>query len=369
MKKRIALALFFLLALCQLHATGKTIEQPRLKSLSMKAVNLITAQEVEIVCPIKPMNAQHVYDQMDVIVDGKKVEYTYLSYFDFDPYAAAPVINLRLKEPLDVGTLRGKTGNARTPNENTQATVGPKAAKSLQIRMKNQALIAEWKPFYDYTNIGSKSKLAATGTTACNTRAELDKQQGVAYSNEHVIDYAAGGIHRMTGRGELITQNAVDYGLQIVIVGTDQSVYEAPEWRELFNPADYKTRRVIAGTLEKPVIVATADDVMRQSSDGEMLRTQSDFFYLGEAFARLFWRVAVDGSEAGATLGCRRVPLSVYNDANDYRYDQHIANAYAAAQKQNRYPGHKMMESLEDYFVYGTLIFYEFVPEIGRAHV
>ena len=370
MKKRITFALFLLLALCQLPVHGKTIQQTDSKTLSMKSVNLITAQELEIVCPVKPLNAQQVYDQFEITVAGKPADYTYLSYFDFGPYADAPVINLRLKEPLATGTLRGKTGNARTPNENTQAVAGPVAAASVKVHLKDQSMAAQWKPFYDYTNIGSKSKLAVTGTAACNTRAEHDTHQGIAYSNEHVIDYAAGGIHRMTGRAELITQNAVDQGLRIVLTGTAQSVYEAPEWRELFNPDDYQTRRVIAGTPEKPVIAATADDVMRQQSDGDMLRTQSDYFYLGEAFARLFWQVAVDGSEAGATLGCRRVPLSVYNDADDYRYDQHIAAAYADALKQNRYPGHRMMKSLEDYFVCGTMIFYEFMPESsdGKWH-
>ncbi|WP_277464643.1 hypothetical protein [Parabacteroides sp. PF5-6] len=333
------------------------------KEFSLSVVHLITDQEIEIVSARKPANAQEVYKSFTVTVDGNKVDYTYLSYFDFGPYATRPVINIRLAEPLNVGTLRGKTGNARTPGEDTQAVLGPQAAASVKISLRKQTVTAQWVPFYDYMNIGSKSKLTATGTKACATAAENDKYLGVAYSNEHVIDYAAGGIHRMTGRAELITQNAVDYGVKIRLVGSDQSVYEAPEWRELFDPADYKTRRVIEGTLEKPIIVGTADDVMRQQSAGAMERARSDFFFLGEAFARLFWRVGVDGSANGATLGCRRTPISVYNAPDDYRYDKHIVEAYGEARRANRYPGFRMMQSAEDYFVYGTMIFYEFIPE------
>ena len=330
---------------------------------AITSVNLITEREVEIECGTRPANAQEVYDHFTVTVDGKKVDYAYLSYFDFGSYNDAPVINIRLAEPLNVGTLRGKTGIARTPGENTQAVNGPLAAATLQIRSENQVVSAKWKPFYDYMNIGSKSKISATGTAFCGTLAENDVHSGVAYSSEHVIDYAAGGIHRMTGRAEMITQNVVDYGVTIMIVGADQSVYEAPQWRELYNPADYKTRRIIEGTLEKPVIVATADDVMRQKSAGEMERPGSDFFFLGEAFARMFWRVGVDGSTNGATPGCRRIPRSVYNDPDDYRYDKHVTAAYGEAKKNNLYPGTKMMESVENYFVYGTMIFYEFIPE------
>ena len=332
-------------------------------TFAINAVRLITDREVEIVCFAKPANAQEVYANFKVTVNGQLVTYTYLSYFDFGSYANAPVINIRLDEPLQVGTLRGKTGNARTPGEDTQATLGPAAAATLQVTVEKQSVTAAWVPFYDYSNIGSKSKISATGTATCGTLALNDEHLRVAYDNEHVIDYAAGGIHRMTGRAELITQNAVEVGLTIMIVGADQSVYEAPQWRELFNPEDYKTRRVIEGTIEKPIIVTTADDVMRQQSSGEMERPKSDFFYLAEAFARLFWRVGVDGSENGVTLGCRRTAGSVYNHPDDYRYDKHVAAAYEQAKKNNKYPGTKMMLSVEDYFVYGTMIFYEFIPE------
>lgn len=356
-------------AVTLLTATGisfgdaNTYQQKRTNNFTIEAVNLITAQEIEIVCNTRPESAQQVYDLFTITVDGEEAAYTYLSYFDFGCYRDAPVINIRLAKPLDVGTLKGKTGNARTPGENTQAVKGPVTAATVKVATKKQAVIARWVPFYEYTNIGSKSKLAVTGTRYCNTEAESDERLGVGYSHEHVIDYAAGGIHRMTGRAELITQNAVDYGVTVMLIGPGQSVYEAPQWRELFNPADYQTRRVIEGTLDKPVIVATADDVMRQKSDSGMQRLQSDFFHLGEAFARLFWKVAVNGFEDGVTLGCRRTPCSVYNDPDDYRYDKHIIVAYTEAKRKNMYLGNQMLDNLENYFVYGTMIFYEFIPE------
>lgn len=363
MRKPFLLITALILCLCQLSGSESVNLQKNAKGITLSAVNLITDREIEIVCGSKPANAQEVYDHFVVTVNGEKVEYTYLSYFDFGPYAAKPVINIRLAKALNVGTLRGKTGNARTPGEDTQAVLGPQAAASIKVSAKKQTVTARWVPFYDYMNIGSKSKLTATGTKSCGTAAENDELLGVAYDNEHVIDYAAGGIHRMTGRAELITQNAVDYGVAIMLVGPGQSVYEAPQWRELFDPSDYKTRRVIEGTLDKPIIVATADDVMRQKSVGNMERSKSNFFFLGEAFARMFWRVAVDGSENSVTLGCRRTPISVYNAPDDYRYDKHIVEAYSEAGKENRYPGFRMMKSPEDYFVYGTMIFYEFIPE------
>ena len=363
MKKILLVFAVFLTGFLQVTGNDNINYQEPTKEFSINAVNLITDREIEIVCDKRPADAQEVYDRFVVAVDGTQVEYTYLSYFNFGKYANAPVINIRLNNPLNVGTLRGKTGTTRTPGENTQTVLGPRAAATLQVRLGNQTVNAIWTPFYDYMNIGSKSKLTATGTASCGTLATNDEHLGIAYSNEHVVDYAAGGLHRMTGRAEMITQNAVDYGVAIMIVGADQSVYEAPQWRELFNPADYKTRRIIEGTLEKPVIVTTADDVMRQQSAGEMLRPKSDFFYLGEAFARMFWRVGVDGSENGATSGCRRVPRSVYNDPDDYRYDKYMIAAYEEAKRKKMYPNTKMMNSVEDYFVYGTMIFYEFLPE------
>ena len=108
------------------------------------AVHLITGCEVEIVCADKPVDAQEVYNNFTVTVNGKTVDYSYLSFFDFGHYAKAPVINIRLDEPLNVGMLRGKTGNARTPGENTQAISGHAAAATLQVKTDHQAVTAQW---------------------------------------------------------------------------------------------------------------------------------------------------------------------------------------------------------------------------------
>lgn len=363
MKRLLLLSAILLISSGLFHGYANVCQQGAAKGFIIQAVNLITDQEIEIVCATRPVSAGQVYDIFTIMVDGEKAEYTYLSYFDLGCYASAPVINIRLAKPLDVGTLKGKTGNARTPGEDTQQVKGPSAAAGVEVVTNEQTVTARWMPFYNYMNTGSKSKLTVTGTQHCSTQAGNDEYLGTFYSYEHVIDYAAGGIHRMTGRAELITQNAVDHGVAVMLVGPGQSVYEAPQWRELFNPDDYQTRRVIEGTTGKPIIVATADDVMRQRSNGEMQRPRSDFFHLGEAFARIFWKVAVNGLEDGVTLGCRRTPCSIYNAPDDYRYDKHIATAYAEAKQKNMYPDNRMMGSLEDYFVYGTMIFYEFIPE------
>jgi len=366
MKKTVLFVCVLMASVLHIFGNEADAARNRVGVFEINFVKLITGQEIEIGCRTKPVSAKEVYDHFTVTVDGQKVAYNYLSYFDIGMYADAPVINIRLAKPLNVGTLRGKTGTARTPGENTQQMLGPQAAATVTVSAGTQSVTARWAPFYDYMNIGSKSKITATGTAQCGTSSENDRHSGVAYSSEHVIDYAAGGIHRMTGRAELITQNVVDYGVAIMIVGPGQSVYEAPQWRELYvsgKTDDWSTRRIIEGTLEKPVIVATADDVMRQQSVKNMSRPQSDFFFLGEAFARLFWRIGVDGSENGVTMGCRRISRSMYNDPDDYRYDKHILAAYTEARKKNMYPGTKMMESVEDYFVYGAMIFYELVPE------
>lgn len=346
-------------------------------ALTATAVRLITSQEVEIACPTKPANAQEVYDSFTVTVGGVEVGYTYLSYFDFGPYAAAPFINIRLNAPLNTGMLVSYTGTSTSPGSGTYTTLGPAAAATLKVQEKSQvappAITATWASFYAYQNIGSKSKLIAVGTSTCGTLAanDINRVSGTntAYTNRNVVDYAAGGIHRMTGRAEYITQNAVEYGVIVMVLDTNMSVYQAPQWRELCadgQPADWATRRVIEGTAEKPVIVTTADDVMRQNSTSPMARTRSDFFYMGEAFSRLFWKTAVAGEEyGGLTLGCERYPRSVYNDVNDFRYDRHVAAAYEEAKKNGTYggPTSDVMKSLEDFFVFGSMVFYEFVPE------
>lgn len=59
--------------------------------------------------------------------------------------------------------------------------------------------------------------------------------------------------------------------------------------------------------MDKPVIVTTADDTMRQVSTGEMQRSRSDRFYMGESFLRLYWTL-------GVVEGCPRTPYSIYNE-------------------------------------------------------
>ncbi|MEL7566635.1 MAG: hypothetical protein AAGU27_17385 [Dehalobacterium sp.] len=184
---------------------------------------------------------------------------------------------------------------------------------------------------------------------------------GRAYNGTYVIDHAGGGINFIVGRSELLAQNAVEAGLCVKIVGTDQSVYEAPEYRELYVPGvttDAFTRTCIPGTRDKPIIIATADDMMRQASTGMMQRPACDRFYMGEAFDRLFWTL-------GVVEGCLRTPRNFMNDYDDLNYAKHIQDAYNDAKAKNMWGKGttKMMESVEDYFTYAAMVWHEFIPE------
>ncbi|ATW26754.1 hypothetical protein [Candidatus Formimonas warabiya] len=326
-------------------------------------VYLITDREIEIGFDTPILDSAAAAATFKVTVDGEEVDYDYLSYFDFGSYETAPAVNIRLKDPLNVGTLSGRTGTAVTPNSGTYTTLGPAAAERVKVVLiaTSAETQAVWKPFYTYRQIGQKSKIHATGNAANGTLAANDSIKGVAYNGEYVINFCGEGINKMTGRAELLTQNAVEAGLCVKIVGTDQSVYQAPEYRELYvsgETTDAFTRTHIAGTLDKPIIVTTADDVMRQASTGEMDRPKSDLFYMGEAFARLFWTL-------GVVEGCPRTPRSFMNDYDDYNYAKHIEDAYNHAKANNMWGNGttKMMESAEDYFTYAAMVWYEFIPE------
>ena len=327
---------------------------------TITGVNLITDKEIEI-CFDAPVKWQNAKLSFTVLLDGQEVDYDYLSYFDFGPYADQPRVNVRLKEPLDVGQLTARSarnGGLYTPFVGDAPTKGPIAAGRISVIATATGQTydsADWVPFYNLQHIASKAKIITFGNTANGTSAE-NSSNNIAYDGTYVINYCGEGINKMVGRAEMLTLNAEEKGLCVRIVGTDQSVYEAPEYRELYNPKDYKTRTHIAGTSDKPIIVTTAGDVMRQVSTGEMERPKSDRFYMGEAFARLYWML-------GVVEGCPRFPLSVYNDPDDYRFDKHIEAAYQNAKANNLWPGTMMMDSVEDYFTYGAMVWYEFIPE------
>jgi hypothetical protein len=168
-------------------------------------------------------------------------------------------------------------------------------------------------------------------------------------------------------------------GYTALIVGPTQSVYEAPQYRELYKhgkTTDTFTRKMIkatevpgnfnpkTGKYVKPYIVGTSDDIMRHyapiKADGtpaknneESARPRSDHFYFGEAFFDIAYELAV-------VQGSQKYPLTALNKSDDYRFDIHLQEAYTTSRDVART---KMMKSVKDYYVYGAMAFQEFIPE------
>lgn len=176
------------------------------------------------------------------------------------------------------------------------------------------------------------------------------------YDAQYVIDYCRGGMYQILGQSDYTGLTAAENGMAIAVVGFDQSVYMAPEYREFYDEADARTRRTIGGTPEHPVIVTTADDIMRMDSTGEMERKKSDSFSMMEAFAGLFWDI-------GVTPGWEKFPLSINDDPDCYNYVKQLETAYENAGKAGLWPGTAMMEDVRSYFTYGTMVWYKTIGE------
>ncbi len=281
-------------------------------------IHLITDQEIEIGC------AEEVTEEMagqmfNVQVGGQDAEYQYLSYFD-------GMVNLRLAEPVE-------------DPESAEVTVSVNGA---------EAQAAEYVPFYTEVRYAENVALPVMGNE--------DSGMNETYDYNYVLSYVNGNMGQILGQSDYTGLAATENGVTIVVVGSDQTVYMAPEYRELYNESDAKTRRTIPGTVEKPIIVTTADDVMRLDSTGDMERTKSDRYELIHDFAQLFW-------ELGVTPGWENFPLSLEDDPDTYNYVKHVEEAYTNAQANNLWPGTAMMEDVQSYFTYGTMVWYETIPE------
>ena len=301
--------------------TGAPTEPPSVESTASSPVDyvhLITNREIEI------GSSQEVTKEMagqmfTVQVDGKAADFEYLSYFD-------GMVNLRLADPVS----------------------NPETAKvSVTINQETEET-AKYVPFYTQSRYAENVALPVLG----NENSGMNE----TYDYNYVLDYCNGGMGQLLGQSDYTGLAAAQNGVTIVVVGSDQSVYMAPEYRELYNEGDAKTRRTIPGTAEKPIIVTTADDVMRLDSTGAMERRKSDRFELMHDFAQLFWQL-------GVTPGWKNFPLSIEDDPDAYNYVQHLQNAYDNAKANNLWPGTKMMESPENYFTYGTMVWFETLPE------
>jgi hypothetical protein len=366
-------------------------------------VLLVTGQEVEIAIDTPVANAAEAKASFDIFVDGQPVEWDYLSYFDFGSYAArGGVLNVRLKEALDAGEPRGRRRESAAESylDRTEHIKGPIAAARITVKAGTPGAAlktAAWKPFYMERALGNMSRLWVWGSAeAGNNGTQLllpnptnytsnnifAANAEPRYTDEYVVRMVGEGMNRLCGRSEYMNLPMIDSGFKALIVGPAQSVYEVPEYRELYSygvTADTYTRPSIkatevpgnfdpaTGVFAKPFIVGASDDILRHYSsmkaDGsaasgnvDAARPRTDFFYFGEAFFDIYW-------ELGMLQGCPRFPLSYYNKADDYRYDLHVGEAYDKAKAAGLWPGTAMMDSLKDYYVYGAMSFWEMVPE------
>ncbi|MDR2560377.1 MAG: hypothetical protein LBC63_01195 [Holophagales bacterium] len=355
-------------------------------------VRLITDRELEIAFSVPIENDAEAKASFAILIDGKPLppsEWEYLSYFNFGPYAwtagasKGGAVNIRLKTPLDDhGTPLVPLGRQRSrqiAGTNTYDSYGRIAAGRLRVShrpgTKNEKIVpAAWMPFYGFSQRGHMSMMWAWGSSnAGKAGVALNNSKFSAITQDYdarwVTDMLGEGISRLVGRSEYLNIPMIDAGFKAVVVGPGQSVYEAPEYRELFDHKkmghdDVYGRRVIHGTPEKAVIVATADDVMRHESEARTrdgrsaARPKSDFFYFGEAFLRLYYKLGVEE-------GCKRYPHSHFNEPDDYRYDRQIEAAFRNI--GIKWPGTAMRNSAEDYYVYGAMVHFEFLPESANG--
>lgn len=404
-------------------------------------VHLITGDVIEIEFDAPIFNEQQAREVFNITVDGAPVNWTFLSYFDFGVYGErGGVANIRLDDALDAGEPRGRRREIATSEAwlaQTDHIRGPIAAARITVGSGGETRTADWVPFYTERNLGHMSRVLTyiSGEGGNNGRVGgmTNQGQGIGnhqtlpanahamnifgpdmeprYNEEFIVRQVGEGLHRFFGRGEFLALPMVRSGFHTLIVGPAQSVYEVPQFRDLYvhgETTDTFTRRSIKatdvpgnfdsiyGSFERPFIVATSDDVMRHDSPinayGETIftidaagqrvyneyldesrrvsaRPRSDFFYLGEALFDFYW-------EVGARQGSRQFPIGPNNYWDDFRFDLHIERAFDNALAQGLWPNTIMTathdvdgraftreERIKNFYMYGAMIFWEFMPE------
>ena len=378
------------------------------------AVRLITGEVLEVEFSAEVLTNADAQATFTVLVDGEPVGWEYMSYFAFGPYAAKPIVNIRLDEALDAGEPRGRRRETQAEAylARTENVRGPAAAARITVIAAAAERTPIWVPFYTERSYGHMSRVFAyvsseggtngqankttSGINDRNISASMAEGRYPLYSDEFIARQMGEGVHRFFGRSEYLALAMVRAGFKSLIVGAEQSVYEAPEFRELYKHGetdDVYTRKSIKATevpgnfdpvtgyFKRPFIVGTSDDVMRHDTPinaaGERIfnvstagvitpiagvtdttpaRPRSDHFYYGEAFFDIFY-------ELGVIVGSRQYPLGATNNWDDNRYDVHIERAYQKALDEGRWPNTDMIKSAKDYYVYGSMVFLEFIPE------
>ncbi|WP_313344627.1 hypothetical protein [Sedimentibacter sp.] len=342
-------------------------------------VFLITGNEIEIEFNEEVLNNADAQDIFTIKVDGAPVEWEYLSYFDFGPYGdRGGVVNVRLNEALEVGRPREqRRTNARFPD--TQKDLGPVAAARVTVVVNEVTKTANWKAFYEEVNQGYMSMLytwgaAGAGNSTSNSFSDTNQQ----YNTDYVTKQMSEGTNSFVGRSEYLNIPANLAGMQFHVLGGTQSVYEAPAYRELYKYGetdDTYTRVGISGSMDKPIIVTTADEVMRHDSvidtegnkvavSGELpARPRRDYFDFGEDFFRLYY-------EFGVLQGSKLFPIGQFDEWDEYRYDIWLERAYDEAVEKGLWPDTIMMdmtlskeERLANYYIYGAMVHHELIDE------
>ena len=363
-------------------------------------VRLITGDVIELEFSTPVLNNADAQATFKVVVNGAAAEWEYLSYFAFGDYAAKPVVSIRLKNALDVGEPRGRrrTEAGEAHNQRTEHINGPIAAATVKVMDATAEKTASWFPFYmerGQSNMGRSyvyaSRKAGTydepllvrnGGNLTNWGTNTFTATTQTYSDEYVTRFIAEGMNKLTGRMEYLNLPVIYAGFTAFMVGPSQSVYEAPQYRELYVhgvTTDTFTRRSIkatevpgnfdpaTGKFVKPFIVGTSDDLFGHhayvKADGtpatgnaDSARPTNGFFNYGEAFLDIYY-------ELGVVQGSKGFPLTAFNKFDDYRFDLHLADAYAKAKAAGMWQGSKMMDSVKEYYLGGAMIMHDMYPE------
>ena len=374
--RSIALVLFLVMAMVMLMAAGTALAAETPGALNQ--VRLITGQELELVYSQPIITAEQASQAFTVYVDGQKAEFDFLSYFAEGEYAKEPVVNLRLKTPLVSGA-------------HTYHTITEDTAKRLVVEAGGKKVTATWVPYYTFTdemvegsskavrsNRGSRGMMWVWGNenSRCSDASTVNVPTKVPNrldpsSDKHYTDfqanyrsaqwvvstYVTAAIDRTVGRSEQLVNAANAQGMRVVVVGNGQSVYTVPEYRQLYvhgKTTDWATRVTIGGSREIPVIVTTAEDVCRVKGGGAAFSDCS--FEMMREFSRLFLKLGVED-------GWSKFVLGLYDEPDSYNCLKRITEAYTNAKSKKLWPGTDLLNSVEDYFVLGTMVYYECLPE------
>ena len=118
---------------------------------TLGAVLLISHDVIEIEYDVPVLSDEEAKATFNIMLDGQEVEWEFLSYFAFGPYAArGGVVNVRLAEELDTGECRGlrRGSTADAWLVRTDNTKGPAQAARLKVEAGETIKTATWQAFY-----------------------------------------------------------------------------------------------------------------------------------------------------------------------------------------------------------------------------